>query len=92
MGFQPLAVARHGKACNEINGGHKNLTFYEELAPVGIAQRQLDCACEVVQTHNGDQRSVLEGTNEGVHNGGHHQAQRLGQHNHALNLPVAKAQ
>ena len=89
MGLQPLAVARHGKACNEINGRHKQLAFNEKLAPVGIAQRQLDCASQVIQTHNGDQGGVFEGANEGVDNGRHHQAQSLGQHNLALNLPVA---
>ena len=92
MLFDPPAVARHREADDEVDRRHEQLAFEEELAPVGVAQRELQRAGQVVQADDGDQRGVLEGADEGVDDRRHHQAQRLRQDDLALRLPVAQAE
>src|SRR5687767_2878647 len=88
--LDPAAVARQRKAAHEVHRGHEELPLEEELAPVGIAERELQRAGQVVQADDGDQRGVLEGADEAVDDGRHHQAQRLWQHDLARGLPVGE--
>jgi hypothetical protein len=53
VAFKPLAVARHGKTGDEINGRDKELAFNEKLTPVGVTQSQLNRARQVVQAYDG---------------------------------------
>ena len=80
MPLDPLAVARHREAEHEIDGGDEELPFEEELAPVGVAQRELQRAGQVVEAHDRDERGVLERADERVHDRRNDEAQRLRQH------------
>src|SRR6185295_32303 len=46
MALDPLAVAGHREAADEIDRGDEQLSFEEELAPVGVAERELQGAGE----------------------------------------------
>ena len=61
MALDPPAVARHGEAEDEVDGGDEQLPLEEELAPVRVAERELQRAGQVVEADDGDERGVLEG-------------------------------
>src|SRR3954466_15592085 len=55
VAFDPAAVARQREAADEVHRRDEQLPFEEELAPVGVAERQLQRAGQVVQADDGDQ-------------------------------------
>src|SRR6516164_1414256 len=48
VALDPAAVARHREAADEVDRGDEELPFEEELPPVGVAERELQCTGQVV--------------------------------------------
>src|SRR5258706_1181727 len=65
--LQPAAVGRHRIAECEIDQAGKQVGLDAGPRPSGILQRNPDGAEEIEQADDQHQRSVLEETDEGVH-------------------------
>src|SRR5262245_58736903 len=66
VGFDLLAVLRHGEAEDEVDDRDEDIGLDAEAAPGRLDGRDLGRAQQIVNADDNDQRGVLEHADEGV--------------------------
>ena len=87
MELEPLVVAGNRVTEDEVDGGDEDVDFDAEPDPPGVGDDRLGRAEQIEQPDDGDERRVLEETDEGADERRDRDPQRLRQHDEEHRAP-----